>query len=132
MLRNIKRGSRKTRLIHWILIFAFILPSLSMVAPKPAFAKDDGFAWMYKLEDPALKKLVKQLLVVIKILWKMLWSFEWLTHPRKFYKMLKKVFVVWWSLMKQLIIILSAYIRELETEIRNSFCTDRSCKSLGP
>ena len=84
----------------------------------------------FDVEDPRLIELIPKIKGMIKILFTMLYSFEWLTHPRKFYRKLKEVFQLWFKLMSTLFKILLEYINELEGHIGNSFCEDRDCDNV--
>ena len=114
----------------FLLVTVFGLPTLSLL-PKPAFATDTENVWYFnRIEDPQLKKIVHELVDILKELWRMLWSFDWIKHPRVFYQTLKRVFVVWLQTMKELYRVLMIYIHQLNKEINSTKCADPACTHM--
>src|SRR5688572_21445246 len=129
MLRKLMNNQALVGFVHRLLLVAWLLPVGVTILPKPAAAQ---YVWYFgKIEDPRLQALVKELKELLIKLWKQLCSFGWLIHPREFYSTLKHLFISWYHLITKLATILLEYIAQIEVQIANSLCANRSCTQMG-
>jgi hypothetical protein len=114
------------KLTPLLLVVVFFSTSSMTFFAKTAEAKPT--IWYHgKIEDPALKRLVGELKSLLPILFKMLFSLDWLKSPRKFYRTLKRIIVVWYKTMVELCAVLLSYIFKIDREINSGLCANRTC-----
>lgn len=119
------------KIVAILLMIAFLFPVTSIISANEAHA-DAPKVWFYgKSDDSKLNHLVGTLKRIVGELWDRFWSFDWLKHPRIFYRNLKHLAQVWYRTMVALFDNLSGHVRELEHELAKDQCRTPACTNVG-
>ena len=130
MLLHINRLKLIKKFVNLVVALTFVSACHLTIFAETASAESKVF-YHGKPEDPRLKKLIKELKTLLPTMFKMLFSLEWLKDPRNFYRTLKRLIVVWYKTIVELVAVLMGYIFQIDKEISTSSCEDQACTGTG-